>query len=40
MSHELLWQFYDALVDLASAGDMTGFVAAAGLLSHYVGDAC
>jgi hypothetical protein len=35
-----VWQFYDALVELARAGDTAGFVAAAGLLAHYTGDAC
>ncbi len=34
-----VWQFYDEMVDAVAAGDATRFVAAAGLLSHYVGDA-
>jgi len=35
-----VWQFYDAMVALASAGDYAGYLCAAGLLAHYVGDAC
>ena len=34
------WQFFDAMVDRLEADDLVGFVAAAGLLAHYVGDAC
>lgn len=34
------WQFYDAMVEFAQAGDATRFLCAAGLLAHYVGDAC
>lgn len=35
-----VWQFYDALVDFVSHGQVEQFVCAAGILSHYVGDAC
>jgi hypothetical protein len=35
-----IWQFYDAMVDFARAKDVAGFVCAAGVVSHYVGDAC
>ena len=35
-----VWQFYDAMVASASAGDYVGYLCAAGLVSHYVGDAC
>lgn len=35
-----IWQFFDAMVDAVRAGDMAAFVCAAGLVSHYVGDAC
>ena len=34
-----VWQFYDEMVDAAAAGDAARFVCAAGLVSHYVGDA-
>ena len=34
------WQFFDAMVDAVRAGDAPRFVCAAGILSHYVGDAC
>jgi hypothetical protein len=34
------WQFFDAMVDALRHDDLVGFVAAAGLLAHYVGDAC
>jgi hypothetical protein len=34
------WQFYDAMVEFARAGEVEKFVCAAGILSHYVGDAC
>ncbi len=34
------WQFFDAMVDALQHDDLVGFVAAAGLLAHYVGDAC
>lgn len=35
-----VWQFYDAMVGFAARRDLVGFVAAAGTLAHYVGDAC
>jgi hypothetical protein len=35
-----VWQFFDAMVDAAKAKDVTSFLCAAGLVSHYVGDAC
>jgi hypothetical protein len=34
------WQFFDAMVDALHHDDLVAFVAAAGLLAHYVGDAC
>lgn len=33
-----LWQFYDAMVGFVEEGDMTGFVTAAGIAAHYMGD--
>ena len=35
-----IWQFFDALRTLANDKSPTEFVCAAGLLAHYVGDAC
>jgi len=35
-----VWQSYAAMVALVHAGDVAGYVAAAGTLAHYVGDAC
>lgn len=35
-----VWQFYDLMVKAAAAGDAAGFVAAAGVMAHYVGDSC
>jgi hypothetical protein len=35
-----VWQFFDELTAAAAARDTTRFVCAAGLLAHYVGDAC
>jgi hypothetical protein len=35
-----VWQFFNELVAFADKGDTTSFVAAAGALAHYVGDAC
>ncbi len=35
-----VWQIYGAMVDALEAGDVVRFVCAAGLLAHYVGDAC
>jgi hypothetical protein len=34
------WQFYLAMVEFVKAGKVAEFVCAAGILSHYVGDAC
>lgn len=35
-----VWQIYQAMVGFASTGDTASFVCAAGILGHYVGDAC
>ncbi|MBB3964924.1 S1/P1 Nuclease [Rhizobium metallidurans] len=35
-----VWQFYDTMVEAVKNNDMTGFVCAAGIVAHYVGDAC
>ena len=35
-----IWQFYDAMVDALKAGNVEAYVCAAGIVSHYVGDAC
>ena len=35
-----VWQFYDAMVKLVAKKDYAGYVTAAGLVAHYVGDAC
>jgi hypothetical protein len=35
-----VWQIYKKMVDFVASGDVSQFVAAAGVLSHYVGDAC
>jgi hypothetical protein len=35
-----VWQFYQGMVAYARAGDAARFVCAAGIVSHYVGDAC
>jgi hypothetical protein len=35
-----IWQFFDSLKAYAEQRDATGFVTAAGILAHYVGDAC
>jgi len=35
-----VWQIFLQMVKFASGGDAAGFVAAAGVLAHYVGDAC
>ena len=35
-----VWQFFDEMVAAVKAKDVTRFVAAAGLVTHYVGDAC
>src|SRR4029079_3625433 len=34
-----LWQFFDAMVDFASQGDVVGYLTAAGTAAHYMGDA-
>jgi len=34
-----LWQFFDAMVGFVKAGDIEGFVTAAGISAHYMGDA-
>jgi hypothetical protein len=34
-----VWQIYEAMVDYVAKGDIIHFVAAAGVLAHYVGDA-
>lgn len=34
------WQIYDEMVAAAAAGDRARFLCAAGVLAHYVGDAC
>jgi hypothetical protein len=33
-----VWQFFDAMQELVSTQDVVGFIAAAGLCAHYVGD--
>ena len=33
-----VWQFYKAMVEYVRQGDVTAFVCAAGILSHYTGD--
>ncbi len=35
-----VWQIYDAMVEFLSNGQRDEFIAAAGTLAHYVGDAC
>ena len=35
-----VWQFFDAMVDAVQRKDVTRYVCAAGLMAHYVGDAC
>jgi hypothetical protein len=35
-----VWQFFDEMVDAAEKGDVARFVCAAGIVAHYVGDAC
>jgi hypothetical protein len=35
-----VWQFFDAMVSFAQQGDAVAYLSAAGLLAHYVGDAC
>lgn len=35
-----VWQIYKKMVEFVDQGDVASFVAAAGILAHYVGDAC
>jgi hypothetical protein len=35
-----VWQIFDAMVEFAGQGLMKEFVCAAGVLTHYIGDAC
>jgi len=35
-----VWQFFDAMVDALEHNSLADYVCAAGLLAHYVGDAC
>ncbi|MER9191223.1 hypothetical protein [Mesorhizobium australicum] len=35
-----VWQIFDEMVDYASQGKLVEFVCAAGIVAHYVGDAC
>jgi hypothetical protein len=35
-----VWQFFDVMVAALQAGDVERFLCAAGIVSHYVGDAC
>jgi hypothetical protein len=35
-----VWQFYQSMVQFVRDGEVDRFVCAAGILSHYVGDAC
>lgn len=35
-----VWQIYNDMVQFVYAGDVTSYFAAAGVLAHYVGDAC
>ena len=35
-----VWQFFDAMKGFAKAGDSVAFLCAAGIVAHYVGDAC
>jgi hypothetical protein len=35
-----VWQFFDEMVDAISHHDANRFLAAAGIMAHYVGDAC
>jgi hypothetical protein len=34
-----VWQFFNAMVGFVEQSDLTGYLAAAGILAHYVGDA-
>ena len=35
-----VWQFFDAMVDALRRKDVAAYVCAAGIVAHYVGDAC
>ena len=35
-----VWQIFDAMVEFVSKGEVDEFVCAAGVLTHYLGDAC
>lgn len=35
-----LWQFFKAMVDFVAAGDVVGYLTAAGIAAHYMGDVC
>lgn len=35
-----VWQIYKKMVNFVRAGDVASFVAAAGIITHYLGDAC
>jgi hypothetical protein len=35
-----VWQLYKKMVEFVTQGDVMSFVAASGILAHYVGDAC
>jgi hypothetical protein len=35
-----VWQFFDAMVDALNANNLNEFLCAAGIMAHYVGDAC
>ena len=35
-----VWQIYQRMVDFVASRDVANYVAAAGILAHYVGDAC
>lgn len=35
-----VWQIFDAMVDALENDSLSGFIGAAGVLAHYVGDAC
>ena len=35
-----VWQFYQGMVEFVRSGDVDKFVCAAGIVSHYIGDAC
>ncbi|MEP6673894.1 MAG: hypothetical protein ABJA78_02020 [Ferruginibacter sp.] len=35
-----VWQIFIAMVDYVSKGNIAGYIASAGVLAHYIGDAC